>query len=259
MITNDSSNTVSGYFDLVGSRTVHGYVSLEKNSSEERKQYPPAGDIQNVSLGFPEAKPENVVQVMVERIIATLAFLFFLPLMLLIGLYIKILSKGPAVFRQDRVGRGGKTFKFVKFRTMYIDARERYPELYAYKYDPEDLTSFHFKVANDPRVVKGCMWLRTSTLDELPNFWNVITGSMALTGPRPEIPEMLQYYKGEMLEKFSVRPGITGLAQASGRGNLNFYESVACDLENVRRQSPWFSVQLLWKTLWKVITREGAF
>lgn len=208
---------------------------------------------------FPPDKPENPLWQLLERLAATAAFLFFLPLMIAIAIYIKLGTKGPAIFRQDRVGKGGKTFKFIKFRSMYVDARERFPELYAYSYSPEELDTFKFKVKNDPRVTPQGRWLRKSSLDELPNFWNVMTGTMALTGPRPEIPEMLPYYEGEMLEKFTVLPGVTGLAQASGRGELSFRDTVALDLENVRRRSPWFTIKILFRSLWKVLQRDGAF
>jgi lipopolysaccharide/colanic/teichoic acid biosynthesis glycosyltransferase len=102
-------------------------------------------------------------------------------------------------------------------------------------------------------------WLRKSTLDELPNFWNVLTGRMALVGPRPEIPEMLPYYGGDMLLKFTVRPGITGLAQISGRGRLGFHETVALDVEYVRRRSLTLDLKIILLTIQKIVTRDGAF
>jgi lipopolysaccharide/colanic/teichoic acid biosynthesis glycosyltransferase len=103
------------------------------------------------------------------------------------------------------------------------------------------------------------VWMRKSTLDELPNFWNVLTGDMALVGPRPEIPEMLPYYDQEMRLKFTVRPGITGLAQISGRGRLGFYETVQLDNEYVRNHSFLLDAKILVLTLIKIVTRDGAF
>jgi lipopolysaccharide/colanic/teichoic acid biosynthesis glycosyltransferase len=114
------------------------------------------------------------------------------------------------------MGINRKPFRFVKFRTLYADARQRFPKLYSYQYTAEELEQLKFKVEDDPRVTPQGRWMRRSTLDELPNFWNVLTGDMALVGPRPEIPEMLRYYHGDMLLKFTVRPGITGMAQISG-------------------------------------------
>ena len=196
---------------------------------------------------------------LLEIVVASIALLVTSPLMLLTALVIKFGTPGPALFRQDRVGANFKLFRFVKFRTLYADARKRFPELYAYRYDDEQLKALKFKVEDDPRVTPQGKWLRRSTMDELPNFWNVLTGDMALVGPRPEIPEMLPYYRGNMLLKFSVRPGITGLAQISGRGRLGFHETVEYDVEYVRRRSFAFDVKILFRTLWLILVRDGAF
>jgi lipopolysaccharide/colanic/teichoic acid biosynthesis glycosyltransferase len=194
-----------------------------------------------------------------EILAASIALVLAIPLLLVVGAIIKAGTRGPMLFWQQRMGANCKPFAFVKFRTMYHDARTRHPELYAYRYDARQLKTLHFKIEDDPRVTPQGRWLRKSTLDELPNFWNVITGSMALVGPRPEIPEMLPYYSGEMLAKFSVRPGITGLAQISGRGRLGFHETVALDVTYVRHQSIWLDMRILLKTVLMVVLRDGAF
>jgi lipopolysaccharide/colanic/teichoic acid biosynthesis glycosyltransferase len=142
---------------------------------------------------------------------------------------------------------------------MYVDARERFPQLYAYRYSPDELLALKFKNDNDPRVTPQGRWLRRLSVDELPNFWNVLTGEMALVGPRPEIPEMLPYYKGEMLEKFLVRPGVTGLAQISGRGRLGFYETVDLDVSYVRNRSFLLDLRIMARTVALIILRDGAF
>jgi lipopolysaccharide/colanic/teichoic acid biosynthesis glycosyltransferase len=142
---------------------------------------------------------------------------------------------------------------------MYLDAREKFPNLYAYQYDHQQLQELKFKVRKDPRVTPQGSWLRKSTLDELPNFWNVLVGEMALVGPRPEIPEMLPYYRGKMLKKFSVRPGITGFAQISGRGDLGFYETVDLDVKYVEDRTFLLDLKILFFTLLKAVTRDGAF
>jgi lipopolysaccharide/colanic/teichoic acid biosynthesis glycosyltransferase len=181
------------------------------------------------------------------------------PLLVAIGLYLRMGTPGPAIFRQQRMGKGAKNFPFIKFRTLYADARQRFPELYAYQYSPDEIQTMKFKIDPDPRVTPQGVWLRKSTLDELPNFWNVLRGDMALVGPRPEIPEMLQYYEGWMLEKYKVRPGITGLAQVSGRGNLSFMDTVKYDVEYVRTRSFWGDIKILFKTLVRCVQRDGAF
>ena len=176
-----------------------------------------------------------------------------------IAAIVKLDSPGPAVFRQWRVGRDGRLFRFAKFRTLYVDAAARWPELYAYRYDPDELAALHFKMKNDPRVTRVGRWLRKSTLDELPNFWNVLTGDVALVGPRPEIPEMLPYYDDEGLKKFSVRPGVTGLAQVKGRGDLSFRDTVAFDVEYVHRRSFALDARILVQTVGTMLLRKGAF
>lgn len=181
------------------------------------------------------------------------------PVMLIIALIIRLDGPGPVLFFQQRLGKGGKLFTFVKFRTLYADARQRFPELYTYEYNSEQLAEMTFKINDDPRVTRCGVWLRKSSLDELPNFWNVLTGEMALVGPRPEIPEMLRYYHGEMLLKFSVRPGVTGPAQISGRGRLKFTDTVEYDVEYVRRRSFRYDLKVLIKTLQKVVIQDGAF
>jgi len=193
---------------------------------------------------------------------ATFAFLvlfFTLPLQLFIALLIKIDSPGSALFMQYRLSKDTRPFKFVKFRTMYVDARERFPDLYAYNYNAQEIECLCFKVQNDPRVTRFGRWLRKTSLDELPNFWNVLTGDMALVGPRPEIPEMLPYYRGDDLLKFAVRPGVTGFAQTDGRGHLSFRETVRMDVAYVKARSLSTDIRVMIRTAKMVLTRRGAF
>jgi len=194
-----------------------------------------------------------------ECLVALSVLITTMPVMLIIALIIRRDSPGDPLFRQDRVGRGGKLFRFTKFRTLLADARQRYPELYAYRYTPAQIEKLTFKVPHDPRITRAGRWLRRSTLDELPNFWNVLTGDMALVGPRPEIPEMLPYYTDEELLKYSVRPGITGLPQISGRGRLKFREAAALDVEYVRRHSFKLDLRIILRTLYLIVSRDGAF
>ena len=113
-----------------------------------------------------------------ECLVALSVLIITMPVMLLIALIIRRDSPGNPLFRQDRVGRGGKLFRFTKFRTLLADARQRYPELYAYRYTPAQIEKLTFKVPHDPRITRAGRWLRRSTLDELPNFWNVLTGGV---------------------------------------------------------------------------------
>ncbi len=195
----------------------------------------------------------------IEVVVASCLLLATLPIAAVVWLLIRFTSRGNPLFVQTRLGRNAQHFQFVKFRTMFVDARQRCPELYAYKYSEQELENLKFKVTNDPRVTPIGQYLRVFTLDELPNFWNVITGDMALVGPRPEIPEMLPYYKGEMLEKFTVSPGITGLAQIKGRGRLGFHETVRLDVEYARTRNWRLDTKIFFLTIWKIAVRDGAF
>lgn len=209
----------------------------------------------------PASKSQTVplIQRAVEIVIAASVLIITSPVLLFLAFIVRRGTSGPALFFQQRIGAGETPFRFVKFRTLYADARTRWPDLYKYSYTDEQLDVLRFKVEQDPRVTPQGTWMRKSTLDELPNFWNVLIGDMGLVGPRPEIPEMLPYYKGEMRLKFTVRPGITGLAQISGRGRLGFYETVRLDNSYVRNRSFLLDLKILALTLIKIIIRDGAF
>jgi lipopolysaccharide/colanic/teichoic acid biosynthesis glycosyltransferase len=181
------------------------------------------------------------------------------PLMCLVAITIRLGTPGPILFRQTRHGRNGKPFTFVKFRTLYADARQRFPELYAYEYDDKEIRTIQFKQPDDPRITPQGRWLRKSSIDELPNLFLILTGDLALVGPRPQIPEMLPYYKGVMLERYSVKPGLTDLAHVSGRSSLSFYETTAMDVAYVRAQSWKLDLKILWKTFTSVVFQDGAF
>lgn len=196
---------------------------------------------------------------MLDVLMAAAALVLFAPVMLAIAILIRLDSPGPAMFRQKRVGRKGELFTFYKFRTLYADARTRFPELYRYQYTEDEINRLHFKVMHDPRVTRVGRWLRKSTLDELPNFWNVLTGDMAMVGPRPEIPEMLPYYDEKSLVKYAVRPGITGLAQTSGRGRLSFRDTVKLDVEYARTRSFGMDMKIIVNTIYRILLRDGAF
>ena len=182
----------------------------------------------------------------------------FAPVMAALAILIRLDSRGPAVFMQDRVAMGGGTFRFAKFRTMYVDARERFPELYAYQYTSADIRSMKFKLPQDPRLTRVGRWLRRTSLDELPNLFNVLRGDMTLVGPRPEIPEMTDYYEPHQLAKFSVKPGLTGLAQTRGRNILTFQQTLSADLEYVRTRSLALDIRILFRTVWTVAVQFGA-
>lgn len=180
------------------------------------------------------------------------------PVALVIAWVIKRDSPGPALFRQTRVAPNGKTFSFYKFRTLYVDARQRWPEMYSYQYTAHDIDTKPFKYDDDPRVTKVGKWLRRTTLDEIPNLYNLLKGDVTIVGPRPEIPEMLPYYSQEEMIKFSVKPGLTGLAQTTGRNRLTIRQTIEWDVYYVRNRNWRMDVSILLRTFMKVLERDGA-
>jgi lipopolysaccharide/colanic/teichoic acid biosynthesis glycosyltransferase len=225
--------------------------------SAERPDWHSVLDI--VGERFPAVESAGSVYRIAEFAVALLALIVTAPVIAVVAVLIRLDSRGPALFRQVRVGRGGRLFTFVKFRTFWHDAVQRHPHLYNYRFSEGEIAQFSFKNPGDPRATRMGRWLRRTTIDELPNFWNVLTGDMTLVGPRPELPEMLPYYSDEHLLKFSVKPGLTGLAQTSGRGHLRFLEAAQLDAEYVRSRSLKGDLRILWRTAVIVLRREGAF
>jgi len=142
---------------------------------------------------------------------------------------------------------------------MRHNAKGKYPYFYQYKYTKKEIGTMRFKLLDDPRLTKFGKYLRKTSLDELPNLINVIQGKMSLIGPRPEIPEMLRYYRKDQMAKFLVKPGITGYAQVNGRGLLTFQETISFDLKYVLEQSFLTDMKILIKTVGVVIKGLGAF
>jgi lipopolysaccharide/colanic/teichoic acid biosynthesis glycosyltransferase len=194
-----------------------------------------------------------------EIAVSSAILVLTLPVTIILAVLIRIDSPGPALFWQTRVGRKGRPFQFVKFRTLYADGRERFPELYAYHYDAETINKMSFKNENDPRVTRVGRWVRKTSLDELPNFWCVLKGEMALVGPRPEIPEMIRCYSERGMLRFNVRPGVTGLAEVSGRAKLTFRETEEYDVQYALGRSFGLDLQILIRTVAVVLRRDGAF
>lgn len=178
------------------------------------------------------------------------------PIFLFAAVLIRLESKGNPFFVQERIGLHGKPFKMIKLRGMYVDARQRFPELYEYS-GKNDL-NFYFHTAQDPRVTKIGSITRRTSIDELPNFINVVVGNMSLVGPRPEIPEVIALY-GEHAEKYvSVKPGITCLSKCTGRDSLTKMETIKLDLYYIDNRSILLDVHTLWKTFLNVVLRKDV-
>lgn len=186
-----------------------------------------------------------------------------LPLALALGLIVAVAVRGsgsgPVVLRQSRVGAGGKQFGFLKFRTMHADAAQRLEELLASDAGAKDEWLRTRKLASDPRVTRVGRFLRRTSLDELPQLLNVILGQMSLVGPRPVMPDEVEWYGDRALLLHRVKPGMTGLTQISGRSTLTYSSRVRLDTYYIRNWSIWLDLVLLGKTLGSVLRGTGAF
>ena len=181
------------------------------------------------------------------------------PFLLLVSLWIYWDSPGPVIFKHRRIGKDGKEFYCYKFRSMCADADIKLKELL--ENDPEARAEWaqDFKLKKDPRITKSGEFLRKTSLDELPQVFNVLKGEMSLVGPRPIIREEMHRYGKYIDDYYMVRPGITGMWQTSGRSDISYNERVQMDTWYVRNWNIWFDVVLLWRTMKVVIGRKGAY
>ncbi|HLV02004.1 MAG TPA: sugar transferase [Acidobacteriota bacterium] len=204
---------------------------------------------------------------MIDLVGSAVLLVFFSPLMVLIALAVKMTSEGPVFFRQERLGHFGKPFQLLKFRSMRVDAdpkiHEEYIEQFIKKSREGDSDSVKhdgiFKLSRDPRVTSIGRFLRKTSLDELPQFWNVLKGELSLVGPRPPIAyELDRYDPWHRRRILEVKPGITGLWQVEARSRTSFDEMVRLDLRYAREWSLWLDIVILLKTPWAVLKGDGA-
>lgn len=232
----------------------------------------------------------EVLYVVFERVCAAAALILGSPILLLEAIAIKLDSKGPVFFHHERAAQsipvlgkkllhrndleppeGGfqadqlywvpQPFRFVKFRTMQQNALELYPELYwwNYKITEEEFQNIYHNLDDDPRVTRVGKFLRKTSLDEIVNFWHVLTGECRLVGPRPEIVDILPCYSADEMRKFTVKPGITCLWAIRGRSELSVKQKNQHDLEYVDTRTVWLDLKILFLTAWCVIRRRGAY
>jgi lipopolysaccharide/colanic/teichoic acid biosynthesis glycosyltransferase len=168
---------------------------------------------------------------------------------------IKIGSRGPVLFRQTRVGKAGRTFTSYKFRSMVADAEAQLPRLRP----RNEAAGPVFKIKNDPRITSVGRWLRRTSLDELPQLINVLKGDMSLVGPRPPLPSEVAQYGRLERRRLTIKPGITGPWQVSGRSEVSFDEWVRLDLYYIRNWSLLLDLTILLKTVFVVASRKGAY
>ncbi|OAO82036.1 sugar transferase [Anoxybacillus flavithermus] len=177
-------------------------------------------------------------------------------LFLIVAVLIKLEDpKGPVFFKQIRVGKDGKQFYMYKFRSMVTDAEKRLKELLKYN----EVSGAMFKMKNDPRVTKVGKFIRKTSIDELPQLWNVLKGEMSLVGPRPPLPREVAQYTEYDKQRLLVTPGCTGLWQVSGRNDLGFDEMVELDLKYIRERSLLYDIRIILKTIKIMIKPNSAY
>jgi Undecaprenyl-phosphate galactose phosphotransferase WbaP len=194
-----------------------------------------------------------------DYVLVIIGGILCLPLIATIVLLIKLTSPGPATYAQKRIGKGGRPFWAWKFRTMVVNADELLQQYL--DRDPELRAEWErdHKLKNDPRVTAVGYWLRKTSLDELPQLWNVLRGEMSLVGPRPIVAAEIPKY-GDWMELYEqATPGITGLWQISGRNNTTYDMRIALDSRYVLNWSPWLDLYILARTIKVVLRREGAY
>jgi len=177
------------------------------------------------------------------------------PLCAVIAVAIKLDSEGPVFYRQQRVGKDGRLFQMVKFRSMHQNADARLAQLRA----ANEALGPMFKIRDDPRVTRVGRILRRSSLDELPQLLNVLHGEMSLVGPRPPLPSEVEQYEDWQLGRLRARPGMTGLWQVSGRSEVSFQDMVRLDLHYIRNWSLSLDFEILWQTFPAVLGNRGAY
>lgn len=248
----------------------------KSNSIHEETAVTTMTDIQNVNTSLikeihfdkipdtfivtPISLEESKKYLMLKRIFdvlgSVLGLLLLSPFLIILALIIKFEDKNASIFfSQDRVGLNGEKFKMYKFRSMVSDAEDRLASLL----NQNETTGAMFKMTNDPRVTKVGRFIRKTSLDELPQLWNVIRGEMSLVGPRPPLPREVVEYTSYDLQRLSVVPGCTGLWQVSGRSNIGFKEMVDLDILYIKTRSFMMDLKIIVKTITVIFGSKDAY
>lgn len=194
-----------------------------------------------------------------DLVFSSLVLISLLPLLVVVTLTIKIKSRnGPVLFSHNRVGSHGESFKVLKFRTMVPNAKEVLDELLASDENARKEFEKDFKLKDDPRVIPGVgEFLRKTSMDEIPQFFNVLKGEMSVVGPRPVTKDEIERYGVYVDRLLSVKPGVTGLWQVSGRNDVSYDERVALDMEYIDKKSLWLDIKIIFKTVRVVLMGTG--
>lgn len=188
--------------------------------------------------------------------LAGLALVVLAPLLAMVAAAIYLSDRGPVVFSQTRIGKNGRPFKFYKFRSMVVNAEELKAKLMQYNQHTDNRT---FKLKRDPRITRVGAFIRRTSIDELPQLLNILTGDMSIVGPRPAVPQEVEKYTSHDRRRLAVRPGLTCIWQVSGRSEIPFPGQVKMDIDYIKNRSILLDLTLIAKTIPAVLTSKGAY
>ena len=190
----------------------------------------------------------------IDIIGAGLGLILLSPIIAIVACAVKFTSKGPVFFSQKRVGKNGELFEMYKFRSMVVNAEELKENLE----EQNEMSGPMFKIKDDPRVTKVGKFIRKTSIDELPQLWNVLKGDMSLVGPRPSLPKEVEQFDNWMFKRLTVRPGLTCYWQVSGRNNIDFEDWMKLDVKYVEERNIWIDIKLIFKTIFVLFGDKNA-
>ena len=190
----------------------------------------------------------------IDIIGAGLGLILLSPIIAIVACAVKVTSKGPIFFSQKRVGKNGELFEMYKFRSMVVNAEELKENLE----EQNEMSGPMFKIKDDPRVTKVGKFIRKTSIDELPQLWNILKGDMSLVGPRPSLPKEVEQFDNWMFKRLSVRPGLTCYWQVSGRNNIDFEDWMKLDVKYVEERNIWIDIKLIFKTIFVLFGDKNA-
>ena len=204
--------------------------------------------------GYDKSLGYFAIKRMIDVIGALCGILLLLPVMIVVAIRIKIDSKGPIFFAQERVGQDGRGFMMYKFRSMCTDAEYLLEKLQ----DKNEMSGPMFKIKEDPRVTKIGKFIRKTSIDELPQLFNILKGEMSLVGPRPSLPKEVAQFTSFQKQRLVAKPGLTCYWQTSGRSDVSFEEWMEMDVEYIGERNTWVDIRLIFKTVGVLFGDEGA-